>query len=120
MFYKKLHLMPQRLLIQGVKDRVSCSIRSRAGSLRLPLTEVGRHTTEGSLVDLTVCGPRKRNAVVLKFNNGRGSFFAHETNGFLIAKPIGPLHRVVHVPSPIIFAHIGECGTHPTLRRHRM
>ena len=38
-------------------------------------------------------------------------------DGVLVAQPVGPLDRVVHVPAPIVLAHIAERGGDAALRR---
>ena len=97
-----------------------CSVSSSTGPLRLPLTEMGSHSTEGALVNLSVRGPGKRYPIVFQFDHRRWRFFAHKTDSFLVAKPIRTLDGVVHMPTPVIFTHIGERGTHPALCRNSM
>src|SRR5699024_483726 len=36
----------------------------------------------------------------------------------LIAEPVRPLDGVVHVPAPVVFAHVAERGTHAALGGH--
>ncbi len=57
---------------------------------------------------------------MLKFNHSRGGFFAHEADGLLVTQPIRSLHGVIHMPSPVIFPHIGERRAHAALRGYRM
>ena len=38
----------------------------------------------------------------------------------LVAEPVGALDRVVHVPAPVVLAHVAECGRDAALRRHGM
>ena len=38
----------------------------------------------------------------------------------LVAEPVGALDRVVHVPAPVVFAHIAERSRNAALRRHRV
>ena len=41
-------------------------------------------------------------------------------DGVLVAEPIGALDGVVHVPAPIVLAHIAERGRNAALSRHGM
>src|SRR5690606_5488101 len=47
-------------------------------------------------------------------------FLAHELDRILIAEPIGAFHGVVHVPAPVVLAHVAERGTDAALRSHGM
>jgi hypothetical protein len=49
-----------------------------------------------------------------------GRLFAHELDGILIAKPIRTLDGVIHMPAPIVFAHVREGCANAALRRHGM
>src|SRR5215469_4677743 len=45
---------------------------------------------------------------------------AHVFDCVLIAEPVGALDRVVHVPTPVVLAHIAERGADAALRRNRV
>ena len=52
---------------------------------------------------------------MFKLNHGRDGFAAHIFDSVLVTQPVGPLHGVIHVPAPIIFAHIAKCGANAAL-----
>ena len=49
-------------------------------------------------------------------NRGR-RVAAHIFDGVLVAEPVRPLDGVVHVPAPVVLAHIAERGGDAALRR---
>ena len=57
---------------------------------------------------------------MLDLVDGAGRLAAEIFDGVLVAQPVGPLDRVVHVPAPIVVAHIAERGGDAALRRHGM
>src|SRR3546814_15367521 len=59
-------------------------------------------------------------AEVLELVNGIGRLAAHEFDGILVAEPVRTLDGVVHVPVPVVFAHVGQRGADAALRRHGM
>lgn len=63
----------------------------------------------GSL-HLSVFGSREGAAVVLQLNDGCRGLPRHVVDGVLVAKPVGTLDGIVHVPSPVILVHVSEGG----------
>ena len=49
-----------------------------------------------------------------------GRLLAHELDGVLVAEPVRPLDGVVHVPAPVVLAHVAERGADAALRGHRV
>src|ERR1700724_2780087 len=45
---------------------------------------------------------------------------AHEFDRVLVAEPVGPLDGVVHVPAPVILAHIAQRRAYTSLCRDGM
>ena len=45
---------------------------------------------------------------------------AHIFDGVLVAEPVGTLDGVVHVPAPVVLAHIAKRGGDAALRRDSM
>ena len=117
---EEVGLVLQRLLIQRVQHGMAGAIRRGAGSLRDALAEVRGHAAERPLINPPVLGARKRHAVVFQFDDRGRRLLAHELDGILIAEPIRSLDRVVHVPAPIIGAHVAERRGDAALRRHRV
>ena len=83
---------------------------------RQALSIMGGHAAEGALIDLAFLRARERNTIVFEFDDRGGRLLAHEFDGVLVAQPIRPLHRVVHVPTPVVRAHVTERGADAALR----
>jgi len=110
----------ERLLVQRMQNRVAGSVGGRAGALRRAFTVMRGHPAKGALIDLAFFGARKRHAVMLEFDDGRGGFFAHVLDRVLITEPVGTFDRVVHMPAPVVFAHVAKGRTHAALGRNRV
>ena len=48
-------------------------------------------------------------------NDSSRSLFRHVLNGVLITQPVTTLHRIIHVPLPIILLHIAQRRIDPSL-----
>src|SRR6056297_270073 len=95
---------------------VAGAIGRRAGALRRrALAHARGHAAEGPLVDAPILGARERHTVVLEFDDGVGRLLAHVLDGVLVAQPVGALHRVVHVPAPVVLAHVAQRGADAAL-----
>ena len=116
----ELGVVLERLLVERVQHGMAGAIGGGTGALRRPFTIVRRHTAERPLVDLAFLGARKRYTVVLEFDDRIGRFLAHVLDRILVAKPVGALDRVVHMPAPVVLAHVAKRRGDPALRRHRM
>ena len=117
---EKLRFMAQGLLVQRVQHGVAGAVGGRAGAHCLALAEMRGHAAEGALVDAPVLGARKRQSVVLQLNDRPRRFLAHVFDGVLVAQPVRPLHRVVHVPAPVVLAHVAQRRADAALGRHRV
>src|SRR5262245_11861092 len=78
------------------------------------------HAAERPLIDLAVLAARERQAPVLELVHRRRRVAAHVLDGVLVAEPVGALDGVVHVPAPVVLAHVAERGRDAALRRHRV
>ena len=117
---EETRLVLERLLIQGMQHGVAGAIRRGAGALRDALAEMRGHAAERPLVDAAVLGARERHAVVLELDDRGRRLLAHELDGVLVAQPIRTLHGVVHMPAPVVVAHVAERRRDAALRRDRM
>src|SRR5262249_4412349 len=73
------------------------------------------------LIDLAVfLAARERQAPVLQLIDGGRRIAAEVLDCILVAEPVGTLDGVVHVPAPIILAHIAERGGDAALPRNRV
>src|SRR5690606_30545036 len=50
-------------------------------------------------------------------DHGRRRLAAHVLDRVLVAQPVRPLHGVVHVPAPVVLAHVAERRADAALRR---
>lgn len=57
---------------------------------------------------------------MFQFEDGGDGLPAHIFDGILVAEPVGPFDRVVHMPLPIVFAEIAETGCNAALGCNRM
>ena len=114
---EELSVMLQRLLVERVQDGVAGAVGRRAGALGGAFAVMGGHAAEGALVDLALGRAREGHAVMLQLDH-RGHGLAHHVfDRVLVAEPVGALDRVVHVPAPIVLAHVAERGAHTALGR---
>src|SRR5579875_897350 len=91
------------------------------GALRGALAEMRGHAAERALVDLAVfLAARERQPPVLELVDGGRRVAAKVFDRVLVAEPVGPLDGIVHVPAPIVLAHVAERCRDAALRRHRM
>src|SRR4051794_6768391 len=97
------------------------AICGRASALRRTLAVMGGHAAEWALIDLPVIlAARERQAPVLKLIHGGRRIASKVFDRVLVAQPVRTLHGVVHVPAPVVLAHIAERGGDAALRRDRM
>ncbi len=116
---EELGLAAQRLAVQRVQHGVAGAVGGGARALRRrAFAELGGHAAERALVDLAVLGARERHAVVLHLVNGGWRVAAQIFDGVLVAEPVGALHRVVHVPAPVVRPHVAERRGDAALRRN--
>ncbi len=109
--------MLERGAVERVQHGVAGAVGGGAGALRDALAVIGGHAAERALVDLAVLGARKRNTPVLELIHRRRRIAAHIFDGVLIAEPVRPLDGVVHVPAPVVLAHVAERCSNAALGR---
>ena len=115
---EEVDVVVERLAVQGVQHGVAGAVGRRAGALDRGLAEVARHAAEGALVDLALVGAREGHAPVLQFVHRRGGVAHHVLDGLLVAEPVRTLDGVVHVPAPIVLAHVAQRSGDAALGRH--
>jgi hypothetical protein len=110
----------QALLIESVEDGMAGAVGSGAGALDRGLAVIAHVSAEGPLIDLAFRRSREGDAEMLELiDRGRG-VGAHVLDGVLVAEPVGALDRVVHVPAPVVLAHVAEGGANAALGGDRM
>ena len=118
---EKLGRVPQRLAVHRVQHGVAGAIGGGAGALRGALAVMRGHAAERALIDLAVFFPaRERQTPMLQLVDRLGRVAAQIFDGVLVTEPVGALYGVVHVPAPVVFAHVAERGGDAALRRDRM
>ena len=115
---EELHLMLQRLLIQRVQDGVARAVGGGAGAVGRRLAVFLHVAAKRALIDAAILGAGERNAEMLQLVDRRHRFAAHILDAVLVAEPVRPLDGVVHMPAPIVLAHVAERGPDAALRRH--
>ncbi len=117
-FDEEVGVVLQALLVERVKHGVAGAVGGGAGALRRrPLAHILGHAAERALVDLALGGAAERQAGMLELDDGGGRFAAQIFDRVLVAEPVGTLDGVVHVPLPMVGAHVAEAGGDPALRR---
>jgi len=112
-FDKELGAVPEALLIERVQQRVAGAVGGRTGAFRQSLPPLHGVAAERPLIDMPVLGARERHAEMLELDDRRHRVLAHVFDRVLIAEPVGALDRVVHVPAPIVLAHIADAAPMP-------
>jgi hypothetical protein len=110
----------EALLVEGVQQRVAGAVGGGAGALGQPFAPLDRVAAKRALVDMAVLGARERHAEMLELDDCRHCILAHVFDRVLVAEPVSAFDSVVHVPAPVVFAHVAECGADAALRRHRV
>jgi len=112
-------LLLERLAVKRVQDGVAGSVGGGTGALHgWAFAEFGGVPAKGPLIDLAVFGATERNAVVFKFVDGLGGFASKVFHRVRIAQPVRALDGVIHVPLPVVGAHIGQRRGDAALRGH--
>ncbi|GIX65565.1 uncharacterized protein BcabD6B2_50000 [Babesia caballi] len=116
---EELAVLGQRLAVQGVEHGVPGPVGGRGAPVRLSsLPELQRLPSERALVYFPVFCATEGEPVVFELDDGLRRLLAHEVNGILVAKPVGPLNGVVRVPPPVVFSHVSKRRVDAALRCH--
>ena len=117
---QELGARPDVALIERVQHRVPGAIGRRAGALHRAFAEIHRVPAERPLPDRAVRVAIERHAEMLELVDDTWRHLAHVLDGVLIAEPVRPLDRVVHVPEPAVLGHVAERGANAALGSHGM
>ena len=111
----------QRLAVKRVQDRVACAVRGGASALHSwAFAKLCCVAAEGTLINLALFCARKRNAIVLKLIDRLGRFASEIFHRICVTKPVRAFDRVIHMPLPVIRAHVGQRSSNTALRRNRV
>ena len=115
---EELGVVLQALLVERVDDGMAGAVGRGVGALcHRPAAILRRVAAEGPLIDPAILGARERHAEMLELDHRGDRLAAHVFDGVLVAEPVGALDRVVHVPAPVVLAHIAERGGDAALSR---
>src|SRR6516165_7288048 len=103
-----------------MQQRMTGPVGGGAGAHRQLLAPVQGMAAKWALIDVAVFGARERHAEMLELDDRRHRVFAHVFDCVLVAEPVRAFDGVVHVPAPVVLAHISERGTNAALCRYRM
>ncbi len=92
-------------------------VSGSTGALDLALAKIFRHPAKCALINLAVVGSRKGHPPMLKLINRLRGIFTKILDRILIAQPVRPFDGVIHMPAPVIFAHIAKRCRNPALGR---
>ena len=118
---EELGRVPERLAVQRVQHGVAGAVGGSGRALRRrALAVLGGHAAERALVDAAVLRAAERHAVVLELVDRLRRVAAQVLDGVLVAQPVGALDGVVHVPAPVVRAHVAERRGDAALGGHRV
>ena len=117
---EELTLRLQRLAVKRVQDGVPGAIGGGAGALGHALAEVSRHAAERALIDLARLGAGEWHAPMIQFIDRFRRVATHVFDRILVSEPVRTLDRVVHVPPPVVGAHVAEGSGDAALRGDRV
>src|SRR5207248_2997097 len=117
---EELGVVLQALLIEGMEHRMTGPVGGGAGALGQAFAPLHGVPAERPLVDEALLGARERHTKMLELDYRFHRIAAHELDRVLVAEPVRPLDGVVHVPAPVVLAHIAERGADAALRRDGM
>ena len=112
--------MFQRLAVHRVQHGMAGAVGGGAGALRGALAVMRGHAAERALIDLAVFPARERQTPMFQLVNRLRRVAAQIFDGVLVAEPVGTLDGIVHVPAPVVLAHVAERGGDAALRGHRV
>ncbi len=115
---EEIHFMLDALAVKRVQHGVAGAVGGGACALRDALAVIAGHAAEGALIDFAVLGAREGHAEMLQLVDRFRRVAAEILDGILVAQPVRSLDGVVHVPAPIVLAHIAQGRRHSALRRH--
>jgi hypothetical protein len=116
-FDEKVGVGAQVALVERVQHGVAGAVGGAATALHRTLAEVLRMSAEGPLINRAVVVAVEGHAEVLQFQHHLRRLAAEEFDRVLVAQIIRTLDGVVHVPEPVVLAHVAQRRADPALRR---
>jgi hypothetical protein len=114
-FRIKFYLMAKALVVEGIENDSSCSVRCIASPFDRPLPIISGMASEVPLGDLSLCRAAEGNAHMLQFINDPRTIPDHDLDGILIPQVITSLDGIEEMPFPVILFLITERSRNPSL-----
>ena len=114
-FVKEMCPCADVLLIQGMQNGMTGTVRCGAGSYCLIAAEVLTLATKSALINFARVKPGKWHSSVFQFVDSWNGFAAHILDSVLITEVIRSLYGIEHMPVPVIGQYIGEGGVDAAL-----
>src|SRR5688500_13633208 len=103
-----------------MQHRVAGAIGSSARPWHRLFAKMRRMPAERALINRAVRIAIERHPKVLELIDNVRRLSTHELDRILVAKIIGPLDRVEHVPKPVVLGHVAERCADSALCSNRM
>src|SRR5690625_60838 len=94
---------------------VTCTVSNSTGALNGLFPKMRGMPTERTLINGAIVVTVKRHPKVLELINSMRRFATQELDSVLITQPVGPLDGIVHMPIPVVLAHVTQRCTDTTL-----
>ena len=108
-FDKEFRLVFDALAIKRVQHGVARAVSGSTCALHWrAFAHLGCVAAKRALIDIALFIAREGHAPMLKLVNRFGRFAAEIFDRILIAQPVRPFDRVIHVPAPVIRTHIAQ------------
>ena len=99
---------------------VAGAVGGGAGSLCRAFAEASCHAAKRPLIYFTVFRAGERHTVMLQFDHGIRCFLAHVLDCVLVTQPVRTFDGVVHMPAPVVLAHVAQRCADAALRGNRV
>ena len=107
------------LLVQGLQDHVTRTVRGVAGAFHRPLAVVRRVAAEAPLVDAALGRPVERQSPALELVDRVDRLVREDLRRRLVHEVVAALDRVEGVPLRVVLLDVAECGTDARPAPHR-
>ena len=108
------------LLVKGLEDHVPGAVGGVGRPVHRGLAPVLGVAAKSALGDLAVGEPVKGKAHVLQLQDRLDHLLGEDLGGILVGEVVPSLHRVEHVPLPVVLLHVAQGCPYPALGRARV
>jgi hypothetical protein len=119
-FIEKIHLVPNTLLVQGLKNHMTGSVGGVTGPLNRFLGFIIGMAPETALGDLAFRRPVEGQPHMFQFDNGINRFPTQDIDCILVGQIVTPFHCIIRVPFTVILFHIAQSRSNAPLGSARM